>query len=89
MWQVKSGTSRIHYIEFKYCIKNDENIKPITVALPSDNFNDFYPYFIMKKQINKKISNSIQVLVFRKKIWSLSLSHNNINLKLPYANQCL
>lgn len=48
------GTSRTHYIEFKDCIKNDENIKPITTALQSDNFHDFYPYFNMKKHFNKR-----------------------------------
>jgi AAA15 family ATPase/GTPase len=47
------GTSRNHYIEFKDCIKNDENIKPITDALKSDNFEDFYAYFNMKKHFNK------------------------------------
>lgn len=48
------GTARTHYIEFKDCIKNDENIKPITNALQSDKFADFYPYFNMKKHFNKK-----------------------------------
>lgn len=48
------GTSRTHYIEFKDCIKNDENIKPIREALASDNFDDFYPCFNMKKYYDKK-----------------------------------
>lgn len=48
------GTSRSHYIEFKDCIKNDGNIKPITDSLQSVNFDDFYPYFNMKKHFNKK-----------------------------------
>lgn len=48
------GTSRSHYIEFKDCIKNDGNIKPITDSLQSINFDDFYPYFNMKKHFNKK-----------------------------------
>jgi hypothetical protein len=48
------GTSRNHYIEFKDCIKNDENIKPITDALQSDNFEEFYPFFNMKNHFNKK-----------------------------------
>ncbi len=45
--------SRTHYIEFKDCITDDRNIKPITDKLRSDNFNDFYPYFNMKKYFNK------------------------------------
>jgi AAA15 family ATPase/GTPase len=48
------GTSRNHYIEFKDCIKNDGNIKPITDSLQSDNFEEFYSYFNMKKHFNKK-----------------------------------
>ncbi|RDC64459.1 AAA family ATPase [Adhaeribacter pallidiroseus] len=48
------GTSRTHYIEFKDCIKDDGNIKPITEALKSNIFNDFYPFFNMKKHFNKK-----------------------------------
>ena len=48
------GTSRSHYIEFKDCIKDDGNIKPITEALQSNNFEDFYSYFNMKKHFNKK-----------------------------------
>lgn len=51
------GTSRNHYIEFKDCIKNDENIKPIIDALKSDNFEDFYCFFNMKKHYNKKYLN--------------------------------
>lgn len=47
------GTSRSHYIEFKDCIVNDGNIKPITEALQSDIFDNFYPYFNMKKHFNK------------------------------------
>lgn len=48
------GTSRSHYIEFKDCIKDDGNIKPITDALQSNTFEDFYAYFNMKKHFNKK-----------------------------------
>ncbi len=48
------GTSRNHYIEFKDCIVNDGNMKPITDLLESDRFEDFYPYFNMKKYFNKK-----------------------------------
>ncbi|PSR56145.1 chromosome segregation protein SMC [Adhaeribacter arboris] len=48
------GTSRTHYIEFKDCIKDDGNIKPITEALKSNIFDDFYPFFNMKKHFNKK-----------------------------------
>jgi len=48
------GTSRSHYIEFKDCLKNDGNLKPITDSLESDLFEDYYPYFNMKKHFNKK-----------------------------------
>ncbi len=48
------GTSRTHYIEFKDCVVNDGNIKPITDALKSDHFNDFYPFFNMKNHFSKK-----------------------------------
>jgi AAA15 family ATPase/GTPase len=48
------GTARTHYIEFKNGIKNDGNIKPITDALQSNNFSDFYPHFNMKNRFNKK-----------------------------------
>ena len=50
----KIGTSRNHYIEFKDCIKNTENIKPITDAIQSDSFDTFYPHFNMKDYYNKK-----------------------------------
>ena len=53
------ATSRQHYIELKDCIKNDENVKPITDALQSDVFEDFYPYFSMKKHFNKKFLNHL------------------------------
>jgi hypothetical protein len=48
------GTSRNHYVEFKDCIKDDGNIRPITEALQSNIFEDFYAYFNMKKHFNKK-----------------------------------
>ena len=48
------GTSRNHYIEFKDCIANDGNIKPITDALQSNALIEFYSYFNMKKYFNKK-----------------------------------
>ncbi|MEO6232748.1 MAG: AAA family ATPase [Ferruginibacter sp.] len=48
------GTSRTHYIEFKDCIKDDGNLKPITDALKSNSFEEFYPLFNMKKHFNKK-----------------------------------
>ncbi len=55
------GIARTHYIEFKDCIENDKNIKPITDALQSDSFNVFYPVFNMKSHFNKKyLSNLIQ-----------------------------
>lgn len=54
------GTSRNHYIEFKDCIVNDLNIKPITEALQSNTFEDFYSYFNMKKHFNKKYLNQFK-----------------------------
>ncbi len=48
------GTSRTHYIEFKDCIKEDGNIKPITDILQSNDLDEFYVYFNMKKHFNKK-----------------------------------
>jgi hypothetical protein len=48
------GTSRSHYIEFKDCITNDGNIKPITSMLQSGTFEDCYAYFNMKKYFNRK-----------------------------------
>ena len=57
------GTSRIHYIEFKDCIKNDGNIKPITDALRSQEFEVFYTYFNMKKHFNKKYLNKFNIPV--------------------------
>lgn len=47
------GVARGHYIEFKECIKNDLNLKPIIDALRNDDFNSFYTYFNMKKHYNK------------------------------------
>lgn len=57
------GTSRNHYIEFKDCITNDGNIKPITDALQSDVFDEFYPYFNMKNHFNKKYFNQFKYTV--------------------------
>lgn len=50
--------ARSHYIEFKDCIKNDGNIKSITDALQSNEFDVFYPFFNMKKHYNKKYLQS-------------------------------
>jgi AAA15 family ATPase/GTPase len=50
---VELGTSRSHYIEFKDCIKNDQNLKPVSKALSSDQLLDFYRYFNMKKYFDK------------------------------------
>lgn len=57
------GTSRNHYIELKDCIKNDENIKPITDALKSDDFSLFYPYFNMKKYFSRNYLTSFNLSV--------------------------
>jgi len=54
------GTSRNHYIEFKDCIKDDGNIKPVTKQLQSDHFDDFYLFFNMKKYFNKKYLTRFQ-----------------------------
>lgn len=48
------GISRTYYIEFKNGVSNDNNIKPITDFLLSNTFEEFYPYFNMKKHFNKK-----------------------------------
>lgn len=47
------GVARSHYVEFKEGVKNDGNIKEITTALQSDDFQIFYPYFNMKNHFNK------------------------------------
>lgn len=47
------GISRSHYIEFKDCIKNDLNLKPIIEALKSNDFDEYYAYFNMKKHYDK------------------------------------
>lgn len=47
------GKSRSHYIEFKDCIMNDNNIKPIIDSLNSLNFEEFYAYFNMKKHYSR------------------------------------
>jgi len=56
-------TSRTHYIEFKDCIKDDENIKPITVALQSKDFAVFYPYFNMKKHFSRNYLSKFNLTV--------------------------
>ncbi|MDI9358187.1 MAG: AAA family ATPase [Phycisphaerales bacterium] len=54
------GTARTHYVEFKECIKNDQDIQSIIDALRSNDFEDFYPYFNMKTHFNKKYLNSFK-----------------------------
>ncbi len=60
------GMARTHYIEFKDCIENDKNIKPITEALQNDNFDIFYPFYNMKNHFNRKyllrFTQSVSVL---------------------------
>lgn len=65
------GTSRNHYIEFKDCIKDDGNIKPITEDLQSNIFDTFYVYFNMKKHFNKKYLTQFKYSVndLTKTIW--------------------
>ena len=55
------GTARQTYVEFKEGIKNDGDIKPITNALTSNKFTDFYPYFNMKKYYNKAYLQSFPI----------------------------
>ncbi|MGI8637753.1 MAG: AAA family ATPase, partial [Segetibacter sp.] len=55
------GTSRQHYIEFKDCIKDDGNLKPITDALQSDEFDIFYPFFNMKKHYSKTYLSALNL----------------------------
>jgi hypothetical protein len=59
------GTSRTHYIEFKDCIKNDENIKPVTLALQSNEFDEFYRFFSVKKHFNKQFLSAFNLTVER------------------------
>lgn len=48
------ATSRQTYVEFKEDgIKDDKNVKPITAAIKSDDFDVFYVYFNMKRYYNK------------------------------------
>jgi len=48
------GVARQTYIEFKDAIKNDDKREPIFNALQSNELEDFYPYFNMKKHYNKR-----------------------------------
>ena len=57
------GTSRQHYVEFRDCIKNDGNIKPITDALQSGDFALFYPYFNMKNHFSRNYLSSLNLTV--------------------------
>jgi AAA15 family ATPase/GTPase len=79
------GTARTHYIEFKDCIKNDEKIQPITQALKSDSFDDFYQYFNMKKHFNKKsiarfnlsVNDLAKTIWFRQSILNIITCNEN------------
>lgn len=57
------GTSRTHYIEFKDCIKNDENIQPIIDSLKSDTFEVFFDFFSMKRYFNKGYLNQFNYTI--------------------------
>lgn len=57
------GTSRSHYIEFKDCIRNDGNLKPITDNLKSDDFALFYPFFNMKKYYSRNYLSKFNLTV--------------------------
>ncbi len=57
------GTSRTHYIEFKDCIKNDDNIQPIIDALKNNSMETFYPYFNMKRHFSKAYLNKFDYKV--------------------------
>ena len=78
------GTSRTHYIEFKDCIRNDENIKPITDALQSNDFALFYPYFNMKNhfsrnylfKFNLTVSDLSQTKWFKNEILKILQTNN-------------
>lgn len=47
------ATARQTYIEFKDAIKNDDNRDPIIKSLRSNDLEEFYSYFNMKKHYNK------------------------------------
>lgn len=49
----KIALARQNYIEFKDCIKNDEDISIILKGLESDDFETFYPFFSVKSYYNK------------------------------------
>ncbi len=68
--------SRQSYIEFKDCIKNYGNIDLISQKLQSDELEDFYQFFNMKKHFNKtylqkfnlKTENLVQTEWFKAQI---------------------
>ena len=55
--------ARGHYVEFKDCIKNDKEIETIIEALKSNNFDDFYTFFNMKKYFNRDYLKNYQLPV--------------------------
>lgn len=73
------GISRLHYIEFKDCIKDDGKLDAITDALESDKLEIFYSFFNMKKHYNKIYLSKFQLSVaelsqtqwFKKQILSI------------------
>jgi hypothetical protein len=57
------GIARTTYIEFKDAITNDGNLKTFNEALQSNVFDEFYPFFNMKKHFNKKYLHQFKYLV--------------------------
>lgn len=65
------GVARSHYVEFKECIRNDGNLKPFNDSLKSEVFEEYYPFFNMKKHFNKLYLNKFRynVLDLAKTKW--------------------
>ena len=55
--------ARGHYVEFKDFIKNDKEIETIIEALKSNNFDDLYTFFNMKKYFNRDYLKNYQLPV--------------------------
>lgn len=73
------GTARNTYSEFKNGVKKADDLKPITTSLQSNVFEEFYPYFNMKKYFNRqclskfnlKVSDLAQTIWFKKEILNI------------------
>lgn len=73
------GTARQHYVEFKEGIKNDDNLKQITDALKSDDFEVFYPYYNIKKHYSKALLQGYQTKDLVQTNWFKKQIENILN----------